>query len=132
MTNSQSKITNDKNIKFIQFFFTNNELYVAIADGQKKMVDVLREIWNECVVKIVDDDTISNEDKLGESAVEFGERVSEIKQLAIPFGQFGFRVIQEITRLGIQHLELVIAESKKNAKRNRGTGKSGIIQIEIK
>lgn len=110
----------------IALYFKNDILYIN-ADGEEcSMVDYSNTVWNEIMEELmvlgIQKDTLSI------AATKYGSQISEIKQLARPFGAKGITIIKEITRIATKHLTFVMIECEKLSKQNKG--KSGFVAVE--
>jgi predicted DsbA family dithiol-disulfide isomerase len=115
------------------FYFKDDILYVNINGEVCTFKDLSIEIWNCCQMEI--DFSKPNHQQQYDLAVEkYGKEISMLKkQVAVAVGgEFGIKIIREMTKTAVAHLQFVIQKQKEaqnRAKTNRMS--SHFVEVEI-
>lgn len=109
----------------VAFYFKNDELFVSADGSSVSMEDYSNQVWNDCVSELMPFGI--QKDTLDKCAVNYGRRISELKQYAIPFGKLGIKIIREITKVATNHLMFVMVETDRLSKQKKR--KSGFATV---
>jgi len=123
---TSNKETINQSIMSIIFYFKNEVLYMNAGGIEVSMEDYSNQVWNDAVIE--ESAKGISKSSLGKSAEIYGKKISEIKKYAVPFGEFGIKIIREITRIACAHLIFVMEETEKLSKKK--LGKSSLMSIE--
>lgn len=104
----------------ITLYFKENILYIQADDNECTMEDYSNTIWNESVLELKSFGI--QKDTLSQCAINYGKKISEIKELVKPFGIEGLVIIKEITKIATKHLIFVMEEIKNLNKTIKGSG----------
>lgn len=119
----------EQELELVRFEFIDEELYLSMFDKSVKFKDYSNQLWNDLTLEREIDSDVND------IAVKYKNDISALKQKAISYGMLGIRIVNEISRICIKHLEFVIKMSKKQFNNNKKNGnltpKSGIFEIKI-
>lgn len=109
----------------IIFQFKNGELYMSVNGSECSFTDFSNQTWNDSMRELMVFGV--QRDTLTKCAERYGKIMSDTKRYAIPYGEFGIRIIREITRIATAHLTFVMAKSQELQKHSNG--KSRFVKV---
>jgi len=110
----------------VMFYFLRDTLYINLDGEPYEVEEYSRALWNTCMEEIM---MLPLTKQTQDSAIQsYADRMSELKQLAIPCGELGIKIIREITKIATAHLMFVMRKQKEMSK---SKSKSGFIEVSL-